>query len=97
MMPYAVSECAQRDLTDIPRSNLDRWGRDQTRVFISSLRDAFRKIGDAFAIGSDHREIKLGSRRFVSGTHLIFSLKDDKGHTPIVRVIHQSRDVDAHL
>lgn len=86
---------ARKDLTDIRRFSVKRWGRDVAKRYLADLQDAARTIAD----NPDRTKPFRGPYRlFRVRSHVLVSRNDDDNdRIVIVRVLHSAMDVIRHL
>lgn len=96
MAKLRVSKAARRDLKEIANYTLERWGDEQCERYLRQLDGRFRSLARAPAQGRACDEISPGLMKFLEGRHLVFYRRTSKT-VDIVRVLHASMDLDAHL
>lgn len=87
---------AEVDLADIYRYTRGRWGRKQAVAYVRNMNEAFLGLLDQPASGQDRSELKLGLRSLQQGSHVIFYRHEADGIV-VIRVLHQSMDVQRHF
>lgn len=92
---YFLSPRAQADIDAIYDYTALHWGESQAELYIRQLRSALEIIADTRA-GRACNEIRTGYYKYPSGSHLLFYRWTGAG-AEIVRILHQSMDVDHHL
>lgn len=97
MKPFTLTRSALADLRSIAMFTEGRWGREQRNVYLKQFDDAFHMLADAPALGVPCDEIMPGYRKFSQGSHVIFFKSATKGVIEIVRVLHQSMDVETQF
>ena|SRR3989304_10602939 len=95
MPAFKVTRKAQADLIAIGRFTLKEWGTLQRNNYLLQLDHCFSQLSEHPAIGSACDFIAAGYRKFPQGSHLIFYKRGPKGIVEIIRVLHESMDVDS--
>jgi toxin ParE1/3/4 len=91
-----VSRLAQRDLDEIARYTLEKWGRSQLLVYMGGLLDRLDEVAAHPAIGRADPRTPKRFRRVNFRSHLIFfTVVADE--VRIARVLHQRMDHFRHL
>jgi toxin ParE1/3/4 len=93
---YALSRRVGRDLADILRFTIERFGADKARAYRDGLVAAFEAIARHPVIGTDQRHIKPGLRRLVHASHSIYYRRSREG-TRIVRLLGPGQDPSREL
>ena len=94
MSAFILTEKAKSDLKDISRFTEKRWGRDQRNNYLTLFDNSFRQLAANPSIGRDCSEIKPGYQKFPTGSHVIYFRSKSASLIEIVRVLHESMDVD---
>lgn len=95
MSRVAFSPAAIADLNEIWDYTAGQWGPDQADRYTDDIRDSC----DSLARGETHgRGVNLrdGYLKYAVGRHFVFFCMDGAGIV-VVRILHQSMDVDRHL
>lgn len=95
-MILRVSKAATRDLREIARHTLERWGAEQRRRYLTQLDARFRWHARNPTLGTSSDEIKPGYWRYREGRHVIF-YRISSAHVDIIRVLHQRMLPSRHL
>jgi len=93
---YRVSQRAKEDLRQIGLYTQREWGKVQRRKYLSGLDNKFSALSDNPLITPERQEFFPVVRIHQHESHLIIYVLDDLGIT-ILRVLHQSADIDSHL
>lgn len=96
MSGYRLSIAAERDIEDILRDTIERWGWLQARADGDGLHRTFEALAAAPDLGRRCDDIRPGYRRYGFGRHAIFYVEIARG-VSIVRVLHGRMDVRRHL
>lgn len=94
MPKFTLKEKAKSDLKDIARFTQKRWGREQRNKYLALLDNSFYRLAENPAIGKDCSEIKEGYLKFPTGSHVIYYRHPDNASLEIVRILHESIDVE---
>lgn len=96
MANYRVSKAAQTDIRGIGHYTQREWGAVQRRKYLSSLEAQLENIAQNPYLAAERRELTPPVRILRHERHLIvYLIQDDE--VLIVRVLHASMDVPAHL
>ena len=94
MAIFTVTEAAKSDLKNIARYTQKRWGLEQRNKYLKTLDDSFHQLASNPATGRACNEINVGYYKFPTGSHMIFYRKKGDLKIQIVRVLHESMDVE---
>ena len=97
MLPYLLTAAARKDIMDIGRFTTGKWGKRQRDKYLKQLDDAFKLLARQPEIGRDADDIKPGYKKFSQGSHIIFYRAGTESKIVVVRILHNSMDVDQHL
>ena len=97
MRAYLLTGAARRDLLDIGRFTKGKWGKRQRDKYLNQLDDAFKLLARQPDIGRNAEDIKPGYRKFSQGSHLIFYRAGSDSTIVVIRILHNSMDVEQHL
>ncbi|MGE4557124.1 MAG: type II toxin-antitoxin system RelE/ParE family toxin [Desulfovibrionaceae bacterium] len=95
-MRFRLTNRAYDDLKNIARYTQTTWGIEQRNEYLSRLDQSFRVIAENVKIGRNCDHIKEGYCSYSVGKHLVF-YKIDNETVLIVRVLHQSMDIESQL
>lgn len=95
MPAFKITRKAQADLIAIGRFTLKEWGARQRNSYLLQLDQCFSQLAENPEIGTACDFIAEGYRKFPQGSHLIFYKRGAKGVVEIIRVLHESVDVDS--
>ena len=96
MLHYRVSQRAKEDLRQIGLYTQKEWGKAQRRKYLTGLDNKFSFLTDNPLITPERQEFFPVVRIHHHESHLIIYVIDDLGIT-ILRVLHQSADIDTYL
>ena len=94
MAIFTLTEVAKSDLKNIARFTQKRWGLEQRNKYLKTLDDCFHQLASNPATGRACNEIKVGYYKFPTGSHMIFYRKKTDLKIQIVRVLHESMDIE---
>ncbi len=97
MKPFALTQKAKADLRGIAIYTEQRWGKSQRNMYIKQLDDAFWLLAKNPEAGKSCDDIRAGYRKFPQGSHVIFYRNGTDCLVEIVRILHESMDVDLGL
>ena len=95
MKPYRFAPLAERDLESIWHYTAQHWSPAQADRYVSDLFDTVEDIATGTLHGRSV-DVRDGYLKHRSGAHMIYFRQDDEA-VIIVRILHQSMDVDLHL
>lgn len=97
MRPYLFTAAARKDIVDIGRFTSEKWGKRQRDKYLKQFDDAFKLLARQSDIGRDADDIKPGYKKFSQGSLVIFYRAGTESRIVVVRILHNSMDVDRHL
>lgn len=97
MRPFLLTAVARKDIIDIGRYTTEKWGKRQRDKYLKQLDDAFKMLARQPEIGRDADDVKPGYKKFSQGSHIIFYRAGTESKIVVIRVLHNSMDVDQHL
>ena len=97
MRPYLLTTAARKDTIDIGRFAAEKWGKRQRDKYLKQLDDAFKLLARQPEIGRDADDIKPGYKKFSQGSHIIFYRAGTESKIVVIRILHNSMDVEQHL
>ena len=97
MPPFLLTSAARKDIIDIGRFTAEKWGKPQRNKYLKQLDDAFRLLARQPDIGRDAEAIKPGYKKFSQGSHIIFYRAGTESKIVVIRILHNSMDVEQHL
>jgi len=97
MKPFALTQKAKTDLRGIAIYTEQRWGKNQRNLYIKQLDEAFQLLAGNPQAGKNCDDIKAGYRKFPQGSHVIFYRGGSDCVVEIVRILHESMDVDSAM
>lgn len=95
MASYRLSPLAESDLEQIWLYTLNEWSLDQANRYYDQIMDVIEELASGQKQGRTV-DIREGYLKYAVGRHFVFFRRSD-GMTDVIRVLHQSMDVDRHL
>ena len=96
-MPRIVKQAlVDQDLVDIWLYTFDEWGEKQADKYLDDLDTAIKLLAEQPLISRKRTELDPPVRIHHHGHHLVVYLALGDGIS-VVRVLHESMDVDSHL
>ncbi|MFV1527831.1 MULTISPECIES: type II toxin-antitoxin system RelE/ParE family toxin [unclassified Phaeobacter] len=95
MTRILYSPLAEADLEDIWLFTAQRWSTEQAVAYTTDLINAVNQLARGDRTGRPV-SIAEGMQKCLSGSHVIF-FRRTEGSLVVVRVLHQSMDVERHL
>ncbi|MGE4505847.1 MAG: type II toxin-antitoxin system RelE/ParE family toxin [Desulfovibrionaceae bacterium] len=95
-MRFQLTNKAYDDLTNIARYTHKTWGLEQRNQYLLRLDQSFHLIANNVSMGRNCDHIKTGYFSHPVGRHLVF-YRIDGETVVIVRILHQSMDVERQL
>lgn len=96
MRNYLVKPEAENDLKEIGRYTRRTWGKEQGRKYLRSIHEKVLTLADNPNLGVMRDDVATGYRSAHTGHHHIF-YRVERDTVVIVRVLHESMDVQRHL
>ena len=97
MPSFKVTRKAQADLIAIGQYTNKQWGVSQRNHYLRQLDNCFYQLAENPELGTSCDFILKGYRKIPQGSHLIFYKQDSENSIVIIRVLHQSMDVESIL
>jgi toxin ParE1/3/4 len=97
MPNFSLTEAAKSDLKSIARFTQKRWGREQRNHYLKTLDDCFHQLSNNPNMGKVCGEIRPGYYKFPTGSHIIYYRSKSNESIEIVRVLHESMDVNTQF
>ena len=96
MNDYRLTLEADRDVEEIARESVKRWGWDRAEAYVRDLHRAFDLLSTFPDLGRDIGHVRRGYRRLERASHVIFYKRIDDG-VLVVRVLHRGMEPGRHL
>lgn len=98
---YLLSPLALADLSDIWDYSYGNWGADQADAYVLAIHAACEELAQTLAKGhpggQSAEHIRMGYRKYLIGSHVIFFRCQARDTVEVVRILNQRMDVRAHL
>jgi len=95
-MGYKLTSEAKNDLTEIYIYGYEKFGETQAEKYFSELEDCFQIISKTPLISRERTEFTPHVRIHHHGRHLVIYVTQDT-QILIVRILHDSMDIQQHL
>jgi len=96
MLDLFILKRARNDLRKIRIDTASDWGEDQANYYISEIDARLEKLQHFPESGRVCDDVRKGYRKQIVGRHVIF-YRIEMETIVISRVLHQKRDVKAHV
>jgi toxin ParE1/3/4 len=96
MPAYRLTNKAIEDLRSIARYTEQTWGREQRNKYLSKFDASFQMLVHEPELGRACDEIRQGYRKHHVGRHLIF-YRLIASRIEIIRILHDSMDIDSYI
>ena len=94
-MKLAWSHLCIRELREVRRYSIERWGRDVAARYIQDIRDgAKRAAADPYAARKLHGDLRIVR---VRSHYLIIQVNESTSTVTIARLLHVAMDIERHL
>ena len=90
-----LSPMAEADLEEIWIYTAQEWSREQAEIYTNDIVDAFEDIAAGKKVGRPAL-VREGYRKTLIGRHAIY-YQNRSEVIAIIRILHQSMDVDRHF
>jgi toxin ParE1/3/4 len=97
MKPFALTRKAKADLHSIATFTQQRWGLKQRNLYLKQLDETFHLLADSPELGKRCDHILPGYRKFPQGSHVVFYKDGGTSKIEIIRVLHQSMDIETQI
>lgn len=97
MQKYRISEKAINDLERIWLYTFRNWSKEQADRYHNLIIDEIKFIANNFDLGRKIDYVRDGYRMSKVKSHLIFAKKSKDDVIEIVRILHQSMDIENRL
>ena len=96
MAGYRLSPAAQADLESIWDYTVRHWGEAQAEDYTRNIQAACEALSKGKMVSRSAEDIRQGYRKVAVGSHVLF-FRLQSGVVEIIRILHQSMDVERHL
>ena len=96
MASCTLSPAAQADLESIWDYTVRHWGEAQAERYTRGIQAACEALGNGTLVSRSADDIRAGYRKATVGSHVMF-FRVQGDVVEIIRILHQSMDVERHL
>jgi toxin ParE1/3/4 len=96
MLGYLLTPRARADLDEIWDYTAKRWSVAQAERYLREIQRGVEAVASKPGLGRRCDEIRAGYYKMPVGSHILFYRRTDS-RIQIVRILHQSMDVERHL
>ena len=97
-MGYIITREAHRDLEDIWLYTYENWSIERADIYLNLILDEIEYLAKNPKSGKDYSDVRKGYFRSRIKSHFIFyRINSEKEEIEIIRVLHQSMDIESHL
>lgn len=93
MRSFSLTNAAKADLRNIARFKEQRWGREQRKLYLKGIDDAFNRLVDSPALGVSCEYIAPELQKHPFQSHVIYYDIVSLAHILVVRVLHKRMHV----
>lgn len=97
MLNYRFTQEADNDLENIWFYGLATWSLDQADRYYQQLISMVVHLSEHPLHGKSEAVIIERLRSYPSDSHRIYYMPEDDGYITVVRILHQSMDVERHI
>ena len=96
MTGYYLSPAAEADVNHIWNYTVEKWGVRQATSYVGDIRDVCAALSQGTHV-SRPVTIRNGYHKAIVGTHMVYFRRSSDASIIVVRILHQSMDVERHL
>jgi len=96
VLKIAHSAQAEADLLDIWLYTADEWNLTQADNYLTQLGRAIENLVEHPEMGKDRSELRAGYRSLRVNHHIIF-YRLNASEVEVIRVLHESVDIESHI
>jgi len=96
-LSYRISEKAVEDLEKVWVYTYENWSVKQADRYYNLIINEIEFITDNFMSGKSMEHIKKGYRASKVKSHLIFYRKYNESQIEVIRILHQSMDIENRI
>lgn len=97
MPTFTLTNLAKADMKEIAKFTQNRWGREQRNLYLQMMDVSFHQLAANPLKGKDCSDIRVGYRKLIAGSHVIFYRQTLTDTIEIVRVLHGHMDIEMGL
>jgi toxin ParE1/3/4 len=94
---FRLSPAAESDLSDIWDYTTQQWDRDQADRYVLAIRDRLEGVVSGRIPTRSANDVRAGYLKCAAGSHMIFFTRSDDRTVDVIRILHQSMDVEGHF
>jgi toxin ParE1/3/4 len=94
---YSISKKAIEDLEKIWLYTFEKWSETQADRYYDLIINEIEFLVDNFNSGKSMEHIKEVYRASVIKSHLVFYTKSKSGGLKVIRILHQSMDIENRM
>ena len=95
-MKFVLTNAAQADLAGIWDYTVQTWGEAQARSYTLKIKQTCHALCSDMYPNRSAEDVRPGYRRALVGRHTIF-FRSNETEIQIIRILHQSMDVDSQF
>ena len=96
MLKLVNTELAESDLLEIWLYTAEEWNLGQADTYIAQIGRSVNKLIDHPELGKDRSDLRKGYRSLLVNHHIVF-YRVVTDEIQIIRVLHESVDLERHL
>jgi toxin ParE1/3/4 len=96
MAKARLARRARKDLIEIRKYTVKRWGKEQARKYIGQIHACADDLANDRRQGKAREDIAANLKSYHVGRHVIFFVESEAGIL-VARVLHDSMDFSRHL
>ena len=97
MKIFRISEKAIDDIEDTWLNTKKHWSTKQADRYYNLIFDEINYVTQNYESGKSMDHVKMGYRAAKVKSHLVFYKKIDEDTIEVIRILHQSMDIENHL
>lgn len=96
MLKIVNSSLAEADLLDIWLYTAEEWSLAQADTYVGQIGKSINRLLEHSELGKDRNDLRKGYRSLLVNHHIVFYRLIGE-EIEVVRVLHESVDIDRHL
>ncbi len=97
MSEFFLRPAAVGDLNSIWEYTVGTWDEEQAERYLRMLHRSFDDLAHQRIPGRACDAIRAGYRKHLVGRHVVYYRTTAEGDIDVVRILHQSMDIERHL
>ncbi len=97
MKSFTLTNKAKADLKSIAVYTQRKWGKNQRKIYLRQIDDAFHMLSEAPELGNKCDFIKQGYRKFPISSHILFYRSISPLQIEFVRILHKRMDAKTQI